>query len=96
MIYGFVLFIVLQVLDICTTYKALSLPNIYEKNPIMRWLMAKLGILTTLISTKTLVTFLIGYLSTNYPNGIVYLLIIIDIGYLFVIGNNLKKIKENW
>ena len=78
--------IILQILDIYTTHKALLLSKVYEANPVIRFLINKLG--------KTFGLF-IGLLIFLYPYLPIYILIGIIVLYLGVVINNILVIKRN-
>ncbi len=84
--------IFLQILDIYTTHKALSLSHVYEANPVIRFLISKLGKTFGLLLIKFV---FVGLLIFLYPYLPIYVLIGISILYLGVIINNILVIKRN-
>ncbi len=83
----FLAFVLLQALDAYTTYRDLQLPGRFEANPVMRWLMIKLGVLPALVAVKILVALLIGWFVYGADLTPMYL-IIADLLYGGVVINN--------
>jgi len=87
------IFILLQCLDGYTTCRALQNPQNYEKNPLMRWLMSKLGMKRALIMTKLLVILWLSALT--FHGGVSwwpYALGVLNIWYLWVVVHNFRKL----
>lgn len=84
--------IILQILDIYTTHKALLLSKVYEANPVIRFLINKLGKTFGLLLIKFI---FIGLLIFLYPYLPIYILIGIIVLYLGVVINNILVIKRN-
>lgn len=86
-----IVFSILQLADIWTTNKALSMGG-REINPVMRWLMAKLGVIPALVWMKAVVVF-IAY-KYIYPHpSLIEVFGIVTAFYVYVIYNNFKAIK---
>ena len=87
-------FIILQILDVLTTIKALNKPGIVEGNPILNPLMEKIGVLPTLIIVKvfTIAATIAGLY--YYPLPIVQIVTAATcLVYIWVIWNNIQKAK---
>lgn len=78
-------FIVLQVLDVFTTYKTLSGNKGIEANPIMKFLISKLGLTFGLLIPKFIV---IGLVVLTYELMSPYILLGLVILYIGIIINN--------
>ena len=84
-------FVVLQILDLYTTYKIISNGG-QELNPVMRWVIQKFGLVTGISSAKAIfvaMLFLLWY-SSKLP---LWFIIAADIAYVGVIIFNYKSIK---
>jgi len=92
MIYLFVLFVVLQVVDIYLTYRVLSCSG-REENKVMAFLIAKLGLLPGLIIPKSVAVLIIGYV-TFYaaPDWWIYALGALCTWYVGVSAYNKKQV----
>ena len=89
----FVFALVLQILDIISTYKALQKPGVYEANKLMKFLMEKMGILPALIFLKGFIAAVIClalYFSPDYRSGIAIGIGGASIFYIFVVYKNFK------
>ncbi len=91
-IYFLIIFIILQLLDITTTYIAISSGKSKEANPVMNWFFTKLGMLPSLIIIKTIVIILFGLIYTQIP---IYAWIILIAIYVLVVLNNVYHILKN-
>lgn len=91
-IFLLIIFIILQIVDSITTYKAISKGNV-ELNPFMKYLFDKLGIVYSLIITKTAVSIFIGIVSYFKYVYSDYVLVFVCIFYVFVVLNNIKFLK---
>lgn len=86
----FLLFIGLQMLDIYSTRKALDKQGVYEANPIMRFLMNRMGVDAALVLVKVVgVAVFFYYLDSISP----WVFIILNIIYAVVVYNNLRLAK---
>lgn len=82
-------FYVLAVLDAYTTKEALRTnPNAREANPVIRWLMEKLGD-NGWVGAKMVATLVAGILLYPYP----WVLAVVSSIYLLIFLNNLRFIK---
>lgn len=80
----------LNVLDGLTTYWALTkISGLEEKNPVLKFLMAKIGIVPTLIIAKAFAPLLMYLLAMN-----VAALVIVNLIYLIIVINNIVCIKK--
>jgi hypothetical protein len=86
------LLITLQVLDLLTTVVALRNPKLTEGNSILKPLMDKFGVLPTLLVIKGA---FIGLLFWAAPLVSVEVLYLLCAGYVWVVWNNLKLIRNN-
>jgi len=87
-IYLFILFVMLQTLDIYTTWKALSTNVGHEANPVMAWLFSEIGLKAGFVVTKIVICGVVYYFITQD-----WLMAILDLAYLEIIINNFKVIK---
>lgn len=85
----FILLVVLCGLDVLTTCIALKSKYAVEKNPILRPLMAKIGVLPTMIVGKAILLSLVYWLGMNLT-----CLIILNVIYVPVVINNLAVILQ--
>lgn len=92
MIYLLYLVIFLQFADAISTTIALKSPNIQEKNPILRKLFERFGILQTLVIIKSIFCIVLILYYTTIP---LYILIGIIVVYLAVIVNNLIVYRKS-
>lgn len=84
--------IVLQGLDIYTTRRALQ-KSCVESNPIMAWLMKRLGILPALLMTKFgFCAFLVAAIIYWPSYALTCVLGLIIAGYALVVGNNFRRL----
>ena len=89
-----IILLFLNILDAITTYKALTIPGLAEGNPIMKFLMNKLGIIGALLVAKGIVFsmflyFLIANITITY-----FITLPVIVFYIFVVINNIKLIKK--
>lgn len=91
-----VLLIVLNGFDAYTTIKVTSEGKGKEANPIMRFLIDKLGVYAALIGTKVLVIgWMIWHINTyNIYGASIYSMIAINLLYLYVVINNFKVLNR--
>lgn len=87
----FVLFVLLQIADGYTTSKLLAMPGTREVNPIMAWLMRKLGQTKALIISKAGVVALIAF---TLPSIVWWSLAAVDAVYGYVVWRNWKLLKQ--
>lgn len=88
----FAIVVILQVLDSCSTIKALSKPGIREANPALAWLMGKIGIVLALVLIKGLLVVIIAAAIYWYPSGsLTTALAGIVVVYVAVVINNFRK-----
>ena len=92
-----VLLIVLNGLDAYTTIKVISEGRGREANPVMRFLIDKLGVYAALIGTKVIILgWMIWHINTyNIYGSSIYMLAGIDAVYLYVVINNFKILNRN-
>ena len=86
----FVVFVLLQLADIWTTHQCLYRGIGHEANPIMAFVFKYIGVLPGLILTKIVV---IGVFSLVISVPLIVL--VVDLGYLFVVYNNYKILRDN-
>ena len=87
-----VVFVALQVGDIVSTTLALQKSNVVEGNPIVRWIMDRVGIIPALILSKLVVIGLFGVAVYLSPYA-VYLMGLMSLFYVWVVVNNIKIIQ---
>jgi len=92
MIWLFLLFVLLQGLDIYTTYTAIQSGKGHEANPVMAAIFAKIGIIPGLAIFKVLICAVIWWAFMNMPGNKI-ILAIIDLAYIEILVNNFKVIK---
>lgn len=80
--------VILQVLDILTTYYLVEKRGMREGNPIMNWAMQRLGFWPALLGIKGI--FVAGVLTVPVPY---YVEIGIIALYVAVVANNLRLVK---
>jgi hypothetical protein len=85
-------FLILNILDIYTTHKALSNSNNKEANLIVNFFITKLGLTFGLLAIKIPVMALIIAIYSSIP---LYLFLGINVFYLIVIINNFIVINKN-
>lgn len=83
--------ILLQIADGLTTYAIIKHGG-YERNPAVRWVMAKLGLIPALIAVKV---WAIGLLFILYliPLG-TYAMIPLALLYVWVVANNVRVYRR--
>lgn len=86
----FLLLIVLNILDIHTTIKILDNGG-KELNPVMAWLIDKLGIEPALVASKALFLAPVGYYLPSLPVWLMAALIAV---YVYVVSNNFIVLKK--
>ena len=93
----FAAFVVLQCLDVHSTNAALQRPDVFEANPVVRWFMDKLGILSALIALKVLSISAIGaacfvFFRMGDAEWIMVLaLLVLDVLYAVVVVKNYSR-----
>ena len=86
MIYALIAILLLQVLDGYSTYRILRNGGV-EYNPVLRWLITKLGVVATMVITKSFVAAVAVGLFIIHSDA-VYLGVVL---YLAIVGNNLYQ-----
>lgn len=89
-----IILLFLNILDAITTYTALKIPGLAEGNPIMKFLMSKLGIIGALIASKGIVFAMFLYFLIANINITYFITIPLIIFYIVVVINNIKLIKK--
>ena len=79
--------IVLQVIDILTTYYLVGKNGFKEANPVVNWLMDKVGFWFALVGLKSIFIALVLTVPVPYVFEVVILVL-----YLAVVGNKLKLV----
>jgi Domain of unknown function (DUF5658) len=93
MIYAmYVIFILLQIGDIWTTYNIIKSDKGHEANPIMAWIMKELGNLEGLIVAKSILILVVGAICYGQTVGL-YMLSVFNIVYAYVVYLNYKILK---
>ena len=92
----FSLFLLTQILDVVSTTLALQKPNVVEKNPLLKWLMGRLGIVPALILSKVVAVSIVAAIYLLLPEYRLYL--VIGVGatipwYVYVIVGNFKNAR---
>lgn len=86
-----VIFVILQIADICTTQRALKSSNAVERNPIVRAVMNKIGIIQALVCIKIIVVAVIINIVVFFPSiYLIGVLIALNIFYTIVVFNNYR------
>lgn len=63
-----ILFAMLQIVDVWTTLRAFARnPTVYEANPLLRWLMRRLGPLPALVAVKLAIIGIMTWMGLSYP-----------------------------
>lgn len=83
------LLVVLNIADGVTTYIALKNPALEEKNPLLKFLMAKIGIVPTIVSAKVALPVLVYLFGMN-----LVLLLVVNGIYVVIVGNNIIQIRR--
>lgn len=89
-----IILLFLNILDAITTYTALKIPGLAEGNPIMKFLMSKLGIIGALIVSKGIVFSVFLYLLIDNITVSYFITIPLIIFYIVVVINNYNLIKK--
>ena len=79
----------LQALDFYTTYRGITSGKAHEANPLIIWVIKRLGLVPTLLLTKIAAVAMVISMYASYP--LVLLPIIALYGY--VVYNNFKIVK---
>lgn len=83
--------IALNIADAVTTYIALKrIPNAIEANPVMAFLMSKLGLVGALVAKMVVA---VGATYAAYDYGQPWLFGVLCAMYVFIVYNNVKVIK---
>jgi len=91
----FIIFLMTQAGDFYTTWRVLQLPNRKEANPVVKWVMDRIGVVGALILLKGLIVVVIGAALWFYPDPIVQItVILVSVGYGWVISNNVKLMRR--
>ncbi len=90
MIVSLIVFILLQLADGYTTMKALKSASNYEANPVMKFLMQKIGKLPALALMKILMS---AGMSYAYVFSGPFITLIPNLIYVYVIYNNVRVLK---
>jgi len=83
--------IVLQVLDLITTYLCIARKKGHEANPLMAWVFAKLGLPVGLLLTKGTVIAALLYGGAALPPVAFYVLIAF---YSYVVHSNIRIVRR--
>lgn len=83
----------MQILDILTTKKVLELGG-YEANPIMKWLMDKVGVNQALFGSKLAFIGLCVVFTLHAGVTSLWALFPLNVFYVGILINNLKVIKR--
>lgn len=92
----FTLFLLTQILDGVSTTLALKKPNVVEKNPALKWLMDRLGVVPALILSKAIAVLIVAAIYLLLPDY--RLALVIGVGvtipwYVYVIVGNFKNAR---
>ena len=89
-----IVLLVLQGLDIYTTYKVISSGKGYEANPVMAWVIGKLGLLKGLITAKLTIFIpcLFGFwlIHLTAPITLLLMLGVLILIYSWIVYHNYK------
>ena len=86
----FVTLVILNVLDIYTTLRVLRQGG-EELNPVMDWLMDKVGVIPALIVPKATYLIAVGYFLTDLPSMVMFGLCCF---YVLLVLHNFGEIKK--
>ena len=92
----FTLFLLTQTLDVVSTTLALKKPNVVESNPLLKWLMDRLGIVPALVLSKIVAVLILAAIYLLLPDYRLYLVIGVGVTipwYVYVIIGNFKNAK---
>jgi hypothetical protein len=84
------LFVLLQVADVWTTYKCITSGKGKEANPVMKWIMDKLGLLEGLVLLKIVGTVVVVGLLSQFIEA----LILLNCFYSYIVYNNWKILNK--
>lgn len=92
----FSLFLLTQILDVVSTTLALKKPNVVEKNPALKWLMDRIGVVPALILSKVIAVLILAAIYLLLPDY--RLALVIGVGatipwYGYVIVGNFKNAR---
>lgn len=91
---AFIIFFLTQAADFYTTWRVLQMPNRTEANPVVKKVMDKIGVVPALLILKGLFVAGVGAGLWFYPEPILQItVIIISVGYGWVISNNVRLMK---
>lgn len=82
--------IALQVIDVLTTYYLVGKNGFKEANPVVNWLMDKVGFWFALVGLKGIFITLVLTVSVPYVFKVAILVL-----YLAVVGNNLRLVYKH-
>jgi hypothetical protein len=92
----FVVFGLLQVLDVVSTARALKNPDLAEGNPVARFFIKKLGVVGGLVAIKAILAAFLVWVLNRYPFGTtvdLVSLVIANLIYLAIVVNNFRLNK---
>lgn len=89
-----IMFVLFQSADVYSTYKTLSSGKGVEANPVMKYLMAKLGVLHSLVVTKIALAVILLVADILVPDATLYTLIGANTVYALVLWNNYHVMKD--
>lgn len=92
----FTLFLLTQILDAVSTTLALKKPNVVESNPLLKWLMDRLGIVPALVLSKIVAVLIVAAIYLLLPDYRLYLVIGVGVTipwYVYVIVGNFKNAR---
>lgn len=87
----FMLLCFLSLADCITTYVGLKSKYLKELNPLMAWLMNKIGVVPALATMKIIALSLVSLFCMYFV-----FLVIANAAYLFVVGRNAKILYTVW
>jgi len=94
----FVLFAILQVLDVYSTHEALKVQGVYEANPVMRYLFDIFGPLPVMITSKIVALIVIAYFlmlpSLTLQVIVGFILVIGIFAYAYVVDRNFRNARK--
>jgi len=89
-----IVFILFQSADVYSTHKTLSSGKGVEANPVMKYLMSKLGVLHSLVITKIALAVVLLVVDMLVPDSTLYTLIGANTVYALVLWNNYHVMKD--
>jgi hypothetical protein len=91
------LLVILQVLDVVSTAKALKNPKLAEGNPVVSFFIKKLGVTGGLVAIKLLAAGAVTWALITYPFGSsadLVVLVVLNVVYVYIVVNNFRLLRS--